>query len=378
VDELLIGFLIGALLTAGFGRAFFISRFDTYRKKVGTLTLTVLAVVLLLTPALADAGAWTFAVVGDSRGKSAEKDSNEWHFNPKREGKYYKNWDYLWRIAKDISTRKCDLVIFTGDLICGGGGNHAKQYENWKKAMQPVFNANIPVYPVRGNHEEWGDPNATQWKTFVTAHLKNLPQNGPDGEKSCTYSFFHKNAFFVALDEYFHRSGKKHKINQAWLNAQLQNNNRNTHPHVFVYAHTPAFKVSHSSGSTGALYDDSSVRHTLWISLRDHGVRAYFCGHIHFYTANRIKGYGSPELYQICNGIGGAGLDAYKGDVDKDHVIYGTQHAIVEAKNIGGHHGYNLVHVDGNKVTIDLRAWHNTEKFWETKKGIYEGSYTVR
>ncbi len=387
MDELLIGVLIGALLTAGFGRIFFISRFDTYRKRAGTLTLTVFAVVLLLTPALADAKVWTFAVIGDSRGKSPEQDSNKWHFDTKRPPNHYKNWDYLWRIAKDISTKKCDLVIFTGDLIWGEK-DHAKQYNNWKKAMQPVFNAGIPVYPVRGNHEEYGDVDATQWKTFVTAHLKNIPQNGPAGEKLCTYSFTHKNALFIAVDEYFNRNGKKHKINQAWLDTCLKNNNRNTHPHVFVYAHTPAFKVSGyvnkkhpkpcpGSSNSGALYCDKTVRSNLWKSLCNNGVRVYFCGHVHFYTANKIKNY-TPQLYQIMNGIGGAGVDEYHGNVDKDHVIYGKNHSVVEAKNIGGHHGYNLVHVDGKKVTIDLMLWRNTLKKWKRQKGIYESFYTVK
>ena len=165
MDELLIGVLIGALLTAGFSRIFFMYRFDTYRKRVGALTLTIFALILLLTPAL-EAGAWTFAVIGDSRGKGPTQDSDKWHFDSKKDGKHYKNWDYLWRIAKDISKKKCDLVIFTGDLIWGEK-NHAKQYKNWKKAMQPVFDANIPIYPVRGNHEEYGDLNATEWRKFV-------------------------------------------------------------------------------------------------------------------------------------------------------------------------------------------------------------------
>ena len=213
-------------------------------------------------------------------------------------------------------------------------------------------------------------------KTFVNKKtVLYIPQNGPAGEKLCTYSFTHKNTLFVGVDEYFHRSGRKHKINQAWLDGQLKNPKKL--PHVFVYAHTPAFKVSSFSGNSGALYDDPIVRDKLWNSLCNYGVRVYFCGHVHFYTANKIKNYTS-ELYQIMNGIGGAGVEAYHGNVDTKHVIYGKNHSVVEAKNIGGHHGYNLVHVDGKKVKIDLRVWHNRNKYFETKKGIYEGSYKVK
>jgi len=359
-----------AILMAGFGGLFSTVRIAMCFKRMGTQIFILTALVLISPQANSNAEAWTFAVVGDSRGN----------------GYTYKdgvNWKILKNIAENIKDNKCDLVVFPGDLI-QGSTKHLEQYKSWRNAMAPVLNARIPVYPVRGNHEEWGDANGTHYKTFVNTALK-IPQNGPQGppdERSFTYSFTHKNAFFVGLDEYFHRSGKRHKINQAWLNTQLQNNDRNKHPHVFVYAHTPAFKVSCSSSSTGALYDDPSVRKNLWTSLHGHGVRAYFCGHVHFYTANMIKGYGTPELYQICNGIGGATLDPYEGNIDKNHVIigkdkHGEYRNVVEAKNIGGYYGYNLVHVDGNKVRIDLMVWHNTKKYWETKKGIYKGSYTV-
>lgn len=80
--------------------------------------------------------------------------------------------------------------------------------------------------------------------------------------------------------------------------------------------------------------------------------------------------------YQIMNGIGGAGVEGYHGNVDTTHVE--IVNSIVAAKNKGGHHGYNLVHVDGKKVTVDLMVWHNTKKYWQRKKGIYEGSYTVK
>jgi len=377
VDEIFIGVLIGALLTAGVGSVFFISRFDTYRKRVGALTLTVFGVVLFLTPAPDDAGAWTFAVIGDSRGKGAEEDSDKWDFHPKRSYKKYKNWDYLWRIAKDISKQNCALVIFTGDLIWGDKA-HAKQYENWKKAMAPVFNAGIPVYPVRGNHEEYGDKDASLWRAFVKNQLdvRPIPANGPSGEKLCTYSFAHENALFVAMDEYFHRDHKKHKINQKWLNETLQKNDLETkYPHVFVYAHTPAFRVSTSryscpgSGFTGALYCDETVRNTLWTSLRDHGGRVYFCGHIHFYTRNTIKKFDHPKLYQVCNGIGGADLDRFKGHID-------TTYVDKSLSNEDKYHGYNLVRIDDNKVTVKLRTYNAKTRQWMALER-HKFTYTV-
>ena len=374
--EMFFSVLILTLLTFCFRVALSFGIAGMFRKVIRNLILIICLIVLCSAPALDEAKAWTFAVIGDSRAKD--------HKDPEHPGV---NWKVLRNIAEGIDDikPKVDLVIFTGDLILGGNSGHQEKYEDWANAMIPILNSNIPIYTVRGNHEEWGDPNATEWRKFVRKYLPNLLKlrGSPKGEELCTYRFTHKNALFISVDEYFHRKGKKHTINQAWLNKQLESNDRNTHPHIFVYSHTPAFKVSGrnshdcpGSGSTGALYCDKTVRDKLWTSLRDNGVRVYFCGHVHFYTANKIKNY-QPQLYQIVNGLGGAGLDEYHANVDKDHVIYGEHHSIVEAKNIGGHYGYNMVHVDGNKVRIDLMVWHNTKKYWETKKGIYKGSYTV-
>jgi len=370
VDEIFIGVLIGALLTAGFGRVFFISRFETCRKKIGALTLTVFAVVLLLTPALVDARVWTFAVIGDSRGKSAEEDSDKWDFDSKKSYEKYKNWDYLWRIAKDISKQNCALVIFTGDLIWGDKA-HAKQYENWKKAMAPVFNARIPTYPVRGNHEEWGDKDASRWRAFVKDQLdvRPIPTNGPSGEKLCTYSFAHENALFVGLDEYFGCKGTHcpHKISQTWLVSQLQ---MNTKPHVFVYAHTPAFQVSRFAGATGAIYEHADIRDAMWKAQRNGGVRVYFSGHIHFYTGNTIKKFDLPKLYQVCNGIGGAGFDPFKGyNID-------TTYVDESSSNEDKYHGYNLVQIDDNKVTVRLRTYNAKTREWMALER-HKFSYTV-
>ena len=373
--EVLFSVLILSLLTYCFGGVFSFGIAGPFRKKIKNLVLIVCAIVLLSAPGLAEARAWKFAVIGDSRAND--------HKNKKHPGV---NWKVLRKIAEDIKDKKVDLVIFPGDLILGGNRGYKERYADWANAMRPILNAKIPVYPVRGNHEEWGDPKATEWRKFVRSYLPNLVKlkGSPKGEQLCTYSFTHKNALFVGLDEYFGCVGQKcpHKINQAWLNGQLKKNNRKTHPHVFVYAHTPVFKVSgndkHScpgSGTTGALYCHKTIRSNLWKSLCNHGVRVYFCGHVHFYTANKIKIF-LPHIYQIVNGLGGVTLGSYHGYVDKTHVD--TANSVVEAKNIGGHHGYNLVHVDGKKVTIDLMLWRNTLKKWERKDGIYGRSYTVK
>lgn len=48
------------------------------------------------------------------------------------------------------------MVIFPGDMVNGWfyiSTPYADQFATWRKAMAPVYDAGITVYPVRGNHE---------------------------------------------------------------------------------------------------------------------------------------------------------------------------------------------------------------------------------
>ena len=57
-------------------------------------------------------------------------------------------------IAEEIVSQGCELVIVPGDLInrwwANGGTAYAYQFQLWGTIMQPVYEAGIPVYPVRG------------------------------------------------------------------------------------------------------------------------------------------------------------------------------------------------------------------------------------
>ena len=121
------------------------------------------------------------------------------------------------------------------------------QLRAWQSTMAPLFDAGVGVYPVRGNHEADVPGSTTAWSAAFTGRYA-LPANGPTGETGLTYSFTAKNALFVGLDEYVNL----HRVNQAWLDAQLA---ANTSPHVFVFGHERAARPTpkpRSDGSTSA------------------------------------------------------------------------------------------------------------------------------
>jgi hypothetical protein len=64
--------------------------------------------------------------------------------------------------------------------------------------MQPVYDAGISVYPVRGNHDA-GSLQA--WHDVFTGAYA-LPANGPTAESNLTFSATHRNALVVGLAAY--------------------------------------------------------------------------------------------------------------------------------------------------------------------------------
>lgn len=305
-------------------------------------------------------GQWKFAVICDTRGDDKANVLNKSCINE----------PLIREMASDIVGQGCDLILVPGDLVNGFWMNcstpYATQFENWKKAMRPLYEAGIEIYPVRGNHEDGlefyrgVDDNGSAFiidppwpPAYPLTHLgfpglieafqsafNNTPDNGPAGENGLTYSFNHKNAFFVGLDEYIN----PHKINQTWLDSQLA---QNENLHIFVFGHDPAFKVHHNDSL--AYYP--AERDAFWSSIVKAGGRIYFCGHDHFYNRALIMDASGNDTRQLVIGSCGAPGDQY---LWKPPYAEGPR--VVAEYHDNKHYGYALVTIDGNNVTVDWRA----------------------
>lgn len=265
---------------------------------------------------------WRFIVTGDSR-----------------DGDNGVNTVILGELADEIVDRQVDFVLISGDLVTGYNDQAAlqSQLDTWLKTMQPVYDAGIGVYPVRGNHDLGDPPGVTAWNnTFSGAFV--LPGNGPVGEKKLTYSFTHKNVLVIGLDQYV----TTRRVNQTWLDSQLA---ANTQPHIFVFGHEPAFKTKH----TACLDDYPENRDAFWASIEKAGGRTYFCGHDHLYNHARVDDDGEPrnDIHQYIVGTAGAPLRGWPGEYDgvnSDYTVENIYHASA--------FGYCLVEVNGLDVTI--------------------------
>lgn len=257
-----------------------------------------------------------------------------------------------------IASEKPELVIHTGDL-CNGyytdkdspmHGKYTEMFRNWKKAVSPLHdletNKGIPLYAVRGNHED--GKLVTNFKlkdAYMDEIARYFPQNGPEGEKGLTYSFTHKGARFLALDGYYDKKAKviRGYVNQAWVDQELTNNKE---PFIFAYSHAPAYQVgTYHESPFPDLYSHPEQRDLFWKSLNRAGAIAYFCGHIHLYCRGTIN-----CIEQIVVGNGGADNVAYdpKNTDRKIRMHYPDKFVPVTAIGLG----YLVITVDEQNGTI--------------------------
>jgi hypothetical protein len=292
--------------------------------------------------------AWKLAVVSDTQADLREGPRGTCH-----------NDGVVRAIAGDIARERPDLVLVAGDLVSGwfknDGVDFADQYAAWQAAMGAVYGAGIRVYPVRGNHDSGPErvalpplparhePPPGALERLEQAYRKAfghdyIPRNGPKGEAGLTYSFVHKNALIVGLDQY---SGGQHKVNQTWLDAQLATAGDR---HVFSFGHEAAFAAQHKDNL--AFYPKE--RDAFWSSLGRAGARVYFCGHDHFYGWAVIPDSAGREIRQLIVGTGGG--------VQRSRPVAYADPRVRSEHHDTEHRGYLLVTVDGPRATIAWRA----------------------
>jgi predicted phosphodiesterase len=331
------------------------------KRQIFLLVLIIALLVTIYKPSFAatEDHTWKFVVMGDTRDKTKDTTTG---ISPD-----------LPRIARAIVEEKPDLVLHTGDL-CNGyyttknsplHGKFKEMFLNWKVAMKPVFDYSIgkgiPIYLVRGNHEDGEVLTDIRLKKAYEEEFASLmPQNGPDHEKGLTYSFTHKGAKFIVLDEYRQKKTFviRGYINQSWLNQELAKDRK---PFTFTITHTPAFKVGdYKQSPFPNLYSHSKSRDAFWASLKKAGALAFFCGHIHLYCRGTING-----IEQIVIGNGGANTVPFKAKGVDPVIQMHYPESDVKAADIL--FGYVLITVDERtgKAFAVQKVYDNQSGKWE-------------
>jgi Calcineurin-like phosphoesterase len=298
-------------------------------------------------------GEWKFAVSDDSRasGGAAAKNNGV-------------SVVVMSAIAKDIAAQGVDFVLFPGDMVTGETNDSValdSMLKTWKSVMAPVYDAGIPVYVTRGNHEYNPGANGAAnpvdpSKGPFLAEFSSLPQNGPSGEQGFTWSLTHKNAKIIGFDQYIGRSasynnglyapGSNHgQAMNPWVVDEITKSRKDVN---FVIAHEQMWpSISHSD----CLANDPDSRDALVHALgTHHGV--YLAGHDHMYVRGYMTNDAGDKVPSFVVGTGGGGNYDYT-PFDAVKAGYtGTDRYVVEktlSSSANPTFGYLLVtvHADG-------------------------------
>jgi hypothetical protein len=322
----------------------------------------------------AAADSWKFAVMGDCRGVNSGEGSKDGV-----------RVAVLGPMAADAARQKVSLVIFTGDLINGGAscGPLSTQLAAWKEAMAPLYDAGIPVYPCRGNHEthqgESSGAAVKAWRSF----FPDLPQNGPPAQEGLTYRIEHANATFIGFDQFAGQKSMgsgltleiplpKTGMISPWVIEQVKAAKTQW---VIAFGHEMAFPGHHID----CLTDARSERDALWDALGEKG-GVYLSGHDHLYVRRSAPDSARRPALELVVGCGGAPPYPYdhapKNDGTEQPYIptdlfvnssvnpeaAGASRAKKNTDGLPGYFGYVIVTIDGAKMTGEWRALTNYDR----------------
>ncbi|MBN1951450.1 MAG: metallophosphoesterase [Bacteroidales bacterium] len=232
---------------------------------------------------------------------------------------------------------EADFIFLAGDLVISPYSDpesEENELGNWRYLMDTLASHNIRLYACRGNNDALC---GTYWDSLFQEGYQ-FPQNGPAGELNRSYALEFNNLLFISLDQYT----QLYQVNQEWLDEVLAGASQD---HIFVSGHTSAFKLR----MTNTLINYPGKRDTLWESMTTARVKAYLCGHAHFYDHAVISdGDWNPDnnIHQYIVGTGRESFledDEYDGDNGR-----WTPERIYHDEAIG----YLLVDIEGSDVNL--------------------------
>lgn len=238
---------------------------------------------------------------------------------------------------------------------------------SWDAIVKPLYDAGVPIYTVRGNHEY--DPLAKgavnpvdpSNRTYIRHFPLPIIATSIDGV--FTYAFTHKNARFIGFDQYINRKSSfnntlytthsnKGQMMNSWVTAQINNSTSSLN---FAFAHEPLFP---SKSHPDTMANDPDSRDALVEALSNHH-GAYFSGHDHMYLRGNVSNGRGQTIPALIVGTAGGGNYNYE---HFNATGYTGPYTFTVVKNYGNStkpiFGYLLITVyDNNTWTGEFRGF---------------------
>jgi hypothetical protein len=293
------------------------------------------------------------------------------------------------QINPQFINQKVKFVLQVGDLT--ENGNDADEAVR-ATAAQPLLDAGIGYFPMRGNHETYANPA----NSYAIPKLQSLyPQtrglsntfgaknfNSPTSLSTdldgMSYSYDFNNARFVILDTWATPSkvdnnadgyayGYTVSDQQSWVSNRLDKTTRGT-DHAFVLFHQPLIAENHQdtlfSGYTNA---NPTWQNAFYASMYNNDVKYAISGHDHIHQRSIVT---SPDgLSKVQEIIGASNSSKFYTPKPLDNANwFGQKTRETSLSQETYTVGYYVYTVEGPRVTVDyysdnLGNWHSDNCF---------------
>jgi hypothetical protein len=334
-----------------------------------TVLLLALAFGMFIGAAVAFAEPWKFGVMSDTQWTTTD---------PANQNPNGVSVSMIQQINRQFINQGVKFVIQVGDLTEDGKD---PDIATRALAAEPLYDAGIGFFPMRGNHEygagaanSYGIPavraNFPQTRglsnTFGAKNFNSPTSVSPDLD-GMSYSFDYghhgNNARFVIIDNWVmpgkevvpangYHYGYSIAEQQAWISSRLNKHTRGTE-HAFVFSHQNLIGENHQDSIfTGYTNDNPGMQNAFFASLQDNKMGFYISGHDHIHQRSIIK---SPDSLSAVQEIIAASDSSkfYTPKALNDAKWYGQKVRETSVSQERYTVGFYIFTVDGPCVTVD-------------------------
>jgi hypothetical protein len=361
------------------------------KKLICFKTVIALALVfsMLMGVSLTWAEPWKFGVMSDTQWTLSTDPAGK---NPDRVAV-----SIIQEINRQFINHGVKFVIQVGDLTEDGKD---PDIATRALAAEPLYDAGIGFFPMRGNHEygagaanSYGIPavqsNFPQTRglsnTFGAKNFNSPTLAGPfpDDLKGLSYSFDYgdhgNKARFVIIDNWItpnksdsspdntYKYGHSIAEQQPWISSRLNKDTRGT-KHAFVFSHQNIMGENHQDSIfTGNTEANPAWQDAFFASLQNNKVGYYISGHDHIHQRSIIK---SPDTFSSVQELICASNSSkfYTPKALNDANWFGQKFRETSVSQERYTVGFYIFTVEGSCVTVDYYSdvhgnWQSDENY---------------
>ncbi|MFI5264449.1 MAG: metallophosphoesterase family protein [Candidatus Kapaibacterium sp.] len=186
------------------------------------------------------------------------------------------NKDAVRALLKKIADEDPSFVLILGDLTFPGSS--IGSWHDLDELAKPIRDKNIPVFPLPGNHEYFGNHLVAFEEYFARF---------PKIDHALWYSKRWKDIGIITLDANFSFLSKDQRDDQrSWYLSEMKNMQQDSGiAIIIVCCHEPPF-----TNSTIVSDDKDVQKYFVPAYLHTSKAKLFFCGHCHSYEHFRISG----------------------------------------------------------------------------------------